>query len=697
MSDTATALSTLLSLPTALPAAAVIDHSKLKISFHGRIIDHLGIQMYQSPVAAIAELISNAWDAEAEIVNINLPDQLGPDAVITIYDTGTGMTFEQCQDRFLAVGRNRRTNYHELTAVKQRPVLGRKGIGKFAGFGIAKVIHVATISQDTGEKTVFQLDLEQLRAGQYIEHDGDIEVLDYQGPDDARKAQHSTAITLKRLTLGRRIGVPQFSSSMARRFGLRAEMQDFELRIDGTPLPPPEDVAEVEMIFPRDYTPEKLLQHGIELEGEWGKETLGDGNPIRWRVAFYKKPITDDDLRGIAVFANVKLAQNPFDFNVTGVSGQHGLAYMAGRVQADYIDAFADDLIAPERQRINWTVDETGALLAWGQGRVRELLGLWRDKRSSERVDQIAVKLAPFAARLNRMQPHERSIVEKALRGLAAVSSLDEADFLNLSQSVILAWEGGRLKDLIYEIGQTENMEAGKLVKILVEANVLNSLHTAEAVKAKIDLIVGLSERIKTRELENSIRNYVAENPWLIDHRWETFKVENSVAHVCQAAAHEAELDAQPDWNQRIDLVLSSEPQLLVLEFMRPVLTVDRDHMDRFTKYVDAIESQLQVNSANGFTSVTGILVADKLNKSATNVNRLKKMAEQGLYAMDWQTLLSRAAARWKDFLSGLVERAPQDERLRDLARSIGLDVPTLTVPDEIVVALYAIPVELST
>ena len=39
--------------------------NKLFLRFHGRIIDSLGIQMYQSPVAAVAELIANAWDADA--------------------------------------------------------------------------------------------------------------------------------------------------------------------------------------------------------------------------------------------------------------------------------------------------------------------------------------------------------------------------------------------------------------------------------------------------------------------------------------------------------------------------------------------------------------------------------------------------------------------------------------------------------
>ena len=43
---------------------------RLRLRFHGRVIDHLGIDMYQSPVAAVAEIISNAWDADAESVSI---------------------------------------------------------------------------------------------------------------------------------------------------------------------------------------------------------------------------------------------------------------------------------------------------------------------------------------------------------------------------------------------------------------------------------------------------------------------------------------------------------------------------------------------------------------------------------------------------------------------------------------------------
>ena len=81
---------------------------KLYLRFHGRIIDSLGIQMYQSPVAVIAELIANAWDADASKVEVELPENLSGEATMIVRDNGLGMTFEQCQELYLKVGYNRR-------------------------------------------------------------------------------------------------------------------------------------------------------------------------------------------------------------------------------------------------------------------------------------------------------------------------------------------------------------------------------------------------------------------------------------------------------------------------------------------------------------------------------------------------------------------------------------------------------------
>jgi hypothetical protein len=144
-------------VPTDAEQSGALGAERLWLSFHGRVIDHLGIQMYQSPVAAFAELVANAWDSYAEVVKITLPATLsGGGEKMVIEDDGHGMTFDECQKRYLNVGYNRRQESEaDRSRDKKRIVLGRKGIGKFAGFGIAQVIVVDTVAKATGEKTVF--------------------------------------------------------------------------------------------------------------------------------------------------------------------------------------------------------------------------------------------------------------------------------------------------------------------------------------------------------------------------------------------------------------------------------------------------------------------------------------------------------------------------------------------------------------
>ncbi len=136
-----------------------------------------------------------------------------------------------------------------------------------------------------------------------------------------------------------------------------------------------------------------------------------------------------------------------------------------------------------------------------------------------------------------------------------------------------------------------------------------------------------------------------------------------------QEAAAEAELHKEPDWNRRIDLVLSSGDSILILEFMQPGLTIDRDHISRFQFYVTAVSTRLTANSGGQFRRVVGgYLVADKLNKTPTIVNMLNTLESSGMYALEWETLLRQAEAQWKDFMDILRLRAPDDERLRFLA-----------------------------
>lgn len=137
---------------------------ELVLTFAGNIVKHLGVQMYAGrPVPAIAELISNAWDADATDVAVRLPldeawDSSDQDQAIEVSDNGNGMTWDMVRDAYLDVGRDRREVDHTDKSPGGRLLQGRKGVGKLAGFGIADIVEVQTVHKavdpDVRKKTL---------------------------------------------------------------------------------------------------------------------------------------------------------------------------------------------------------------------------------------------------------------------------------------------------------------------------------------------------------------------------------------------------------------------------------------------------------------------------------------------------------------------------------------------------------------
>lgn len=666
--------------PMSVPAS-----KSLALNFHGRIIDHLGIQMYQSPVAAVAELVSNCWDADAEHVWIELPDRTGPGATLVVRDDGHGMTFAECDDRFLNAGYDKRKGDPSAKSRdKKRPVLGRKGIGKFAGFGIAKRLVIETVSKSNGERTVFEMNLDIIRGdgSTYAGNSIPIAVKEYESPDPARAANHGTKITLHELTMRRRPNAGQFADSMARRFLLHQEADDFEVLVDQTPIPHDPDLAHVQFTFPKDYEDDEKPA-GLAVEDGWALEELGSTGLIRWRFRFYEEPIQEDDLKGVAVFAEGKLAQRPFAFELKGgLHAQNGLEYLAGQVDASYIDHLSEDLISTERQRVNWEHDAAAPLLEWGQDRIKQLLRLWRERRNVEKVRMLQDRLEPFHDRLSRLQSYERRTVEPALKKLASMERLPKDRFRDVAMAILNAWDSGRLRNMIASIADADDLDAARMLEILGEADVLTALNLAEIIKAKKEVISTLESLVEDRELENSIRDYIAQHPWMLDPRWETYQVERGLGNITTDIGSKVKLHEDGAANKRLDLVLSSNSQLLVVEFMRPGLKVDFDHIGRFQRYVVTLRQHVKANSGLGFSHVEGLLVADKLTKDPVALEFLASLQKDGMDALDWQTLLSRAKKRWSEFMDVVVARAPEDERLSELAAGDGSSV-SLEEPED--------------
>ena len=147
--------------------------TKFKIRPYARLLTMLGDQLIKNEQIALAELIKNAYDADADWVKISFVD-FGFDekkedifvqkqSKIVIEDNGCGMDLKTIKDSWMNPATpNKRTNDGErpkITPKKQRIIQGEKGIGRFAILKLGRDIKITTRPENLDKEFVINYDL----------------------------------------------------------------------------------------------------------------------------------------------------------------------------------------------------------------------------------------------------------------------------------------------------------------------------------------------------------------------------------------------------------------------------------------------------------------------------------------------------------------------------------------------------------
>ena len=194
------------------------------------LLNHLGINLYSNVPAVLSETVANAWDADAESVNIVIDKHAG---TIVITDNGHGMDLEDINGKYLTVGYRRRDagNQGGTTSKLKRPVMGRKGIGKLSLFSISRDIRIYTIKDS--HKRGFRMQLSEIeekitrqesvyRPSVLPEFPSDLKQGTRIVLSDLKKNQHQTEAALRK--------------RLARRFSILGEKSRFALNINSKPV-----------------------------------------------------------------------------------------------------------------------------------------------------------------------------------------------------------------------------------------------------------------------------------------------------------------------------------------------------------------------------------------------------------------------------------------------------------------------------
>ena len=639
------------------------EHRQLRLRFLGSLIEQLGAQLYPGTTATIAELISNAWDADANNVWIEIPlgRSWGNLDRIVVTDDGSGMSYEDAETRYLLVGRKRRVELDQDRTDRGRPLHGRKGIGKLAAFGTAKVLECLTIDGN-GSLTSFRLDYDRIRD---LDPAEDYEVEPAQGDQllcgpNGNSLSRGTRITLSALRPQRAINEDQFRRSLARRFALDAN--EMRISVNGTQIGRFD--YDLDFRFPSDG---QLFDADAvsEITDGWAEMELTDGT-VRWWIGFTEKPLREKHLQGVSVLARGKMVQRPFFFQRTaGAEGQLGQEYLIGEVQADWLDQGHDidtDLIQANRDQLQLEDERLNGFVEWGQDLIQRALRKWSHLRQ-ERVAQ-GLDLNNFTDLLERLTSEERQRMTRVVRAVSMIPAIELEDARSLVGSVVDAHQDTIVRELLENIDADEPDFQTRIWEVVKQFGLIDARRNQTVIEARLKAIAELRQFVDSGALEvPTIHEHIKRHPWLLDPRW----------YLLDDEVRLSDLGITPDEGEsdgRMDYLFALGPsspythdELLVVEIKRGshedgrLRSVNTDEISRFHSYVLAARQSQRISSQP--LRVTGLMVAQRYTEDADRQREsLQTVGDVRLVFSTWNRVLSETERLHQGWLAVTNRRA---------------------------------------
>jgi uncharacterized protein (TIGR02391 family) len=350
---------------------------ELELKFDPQTIKHLGLKMYSTLPPAIAELISNAYDADASEVFIRLKEEDGRPKEIFVIDNGDGLSYDEINDKFLVIGRNRRLDEGDKPSKKyKRKPTGKKGLGKLALFGLANTIIIRTIKDNTLNE--FVLDWEKLSQATGI-YKPDATIINKSTVDD-----NGTTITLQKLKRATSFNALSLADSLSRFFIFD---DNFKVSIetaagDKIIVTNKRKYETINREFEWNIGTEPYIPSGSEYSGKVNGELITAEKPLS----------PQSGLRGVTLFSRGKLVNMPEFFSNSASS--HFFQYLTGWFNIDFIDELEDDVISTNRQSLDWENPDMQNLRNFLSGIISQINQEWRKRRKEKKEKELSSQLS---------------------------------------------------------------------------------------------------------------------------------------------------------------------------------------------------------------------------------------------------------------------------------------------------------------
>lgn len=648
-----------------LDASAMSSKKPFEMDFDISTIKHLGLQMYSTLPPVIGELIANAWDANAKKVEITIPKTAirDDDTEIVISDDGWGMSDSDIREKYLIVGRDRREAEGCETSPSPfcRNIMGRKGIGKFSAFGIAREIEIESIRN--GDHSRFVMDYDKMLEAVNARR-ASFEPLP---PTD--QVRTGTRIALRKLTKFRKRGivVDALRRGIARRFSVIAAKNDFEVVVNEQAITIEE--RDLKRLLDVDMAGQSFLwpYDNEEIEPETGWTVSG------WIGALKGTSRSGDSVdRGVSVMARGKLVQEPFWFQAE-VGQQFALSYLVGELHAEFVDA-DDDTIGTSRNTLVWDAEPNQRLMEWGQQEVKRIAREWSDRRrrDQERRLEDNEHYRQFKKRATDMTNRRGfkladKLVREAIRRNPTAEVEEVEPVIKMAVDFV---EFDSFLAIAHDLVESDLSDIGRLVELFREWEVVEAMEMARVTRGRIETIRALDGLLETNALEvPTLHQFLKKFPWVIDPRWTL--VEDEVSYSKLLREKYPDGTELPERDRRIDFLCVREgTNLVVVEIKRPQAKASEKALDQIEQYVNFTRTLIHGASDHevGYDNVVGYLLCGDVVDSGMVRERIANLERSQIYVRRYGDLLGMVSRLHKVFLERYedLKRAPDRQSTKE-------------------------------